>query len=157
MVPWHQVAATLLPHPLATRDQAERGSGTTVTRLSTLKQFIYDCGYPLIGRGNAYVTYLGFRSLYVRYGVRVVPTVGHVSACVSPVLDLAVMEVAKPGRGTFTKFVETLRKDYPKLHLYIESVLNPRLGPHLKKLGFDKLPDCTGSDNYFLRAAEATS
>jgi len=59
---------------------------------------------------------------------------------VEPVLDLANLTARKPGRGTFTSLIEHFRKDYPKVTLYVENVLEPRFQRKLVRLGFTEVP-----------------
>ena len=96
----------------------------------TLDEFIAAYG---TGRysSNLYVREDGFRSLYVRIGKR-----WFVDMECDPTLDLASMTVRYPGKRTFTRLVERLRHDYPKMTLYVESVLSPRFRSRLKLMGF---------------------
>ena len=81
---------------------------------------------------NAYVDAPGFRSCYVRLTKR--PIKGQVR---DPVLDLANIEAEEPGKGAFSALVAQLRKDWPTLGLYVESVLNPRFETKLLEMGFE--------------------
>lgn len=80
---------------------------------------------------NRYVTFPGFKSLYVRYTSRYID-----GQFVSPVLDLANAEASKPGNGAFTALIKHLRTNYPELWLYAESVLSERVAKKLERMGF---------------------
>jgi hypothetical protein len=80
---------------------------------------------------NAWVKAEGWRNLYVRLTRRSLPT-----GFYDPVLDLASLEVRKPGTGTFTRLIERLRRDYPNLTIYVENVWNQRFQRKLVSLGF---------------------
>lgn len=104
----------------------------------TLEQFLQDHPY----RGNSYVSEPGFDHLYVRVGPRYVDGVKY-----PKVLDIANAQVTHKGCGTFTNLI--LRLHRQGYILYVESVLNVRLGPKLVSLGFTELPT-NGPPNYYL-------
>ena len=57
------------------------------------------------------------------------------------VLDIATIEVEEELRGTgvFTRLVARLRKEYPGMHLFVESAA-PAFQPLLLRLGFIAVP-----------------
>jgi hypothetical protein len=83
---------------------------------------------------NAYVTESGFSALYVRVTQRYIE--GQVW---EPVLDLAKLEAKSPGKGAFTALVARLRKDWPRLGLFVECA-NPRFSAKLAAMGFRHVP-----------------
>lgn len=98
---------------------------------------------------NAYVKEQGFRSCYVRVTRRYVK-----GRMYEPVLDLANIEAESPGKGVFTALVARLRKDWPTLSLYVESVLNPRFEKKLLEMGFE----CVGPEaprNFWMPSSAA--
>lgn len=92
-----------------------------------------------------YVKEPGWDTLYVRLTKRYVDGTTY-----KPVLDLSSLEVEEDLRGTglFTKLVEEVRKTWPDLHIYVESVINDRFGRYLEKRGFLLV----GFSNYFLKS-----
>lgn len=70
---------------------------------------------------NSYVKQRGFKSLYVRYTTRCINGIIY-----ERVLDIANVEVTKPGRGTFTRLIVMLKKKYPSMNIYVESVMSTR-------------------------------
>lgn len=118
-------------------------------RLPTLDEFIVDHTQKLRGfPRNGYVRERGIRQLYVRIGPRYIN--GERLPCV---LDLANIEVAarQRGQGRFTRLIQRLRRDYPDLPLYAESVLQPRLPRKLKELGFEEVGASVDPPCYILR------
>lgn len=51
-------------------------------------------------------------------------------------LDIATIDAAVTGTGTFTRILEALLEKYPTNHFFVESILNPRLPKFLEKYGF---------------------
>jgi hypothetical protein len=96
----------------------------------TLDEFIVAYGQGKY-QPNLYVKEKGFRSLYVRIGKRWIGDVW----C-DPTLDLASLTASRPGYGTFTALVKRLRRDYPAMTLYVESVSGERFRAHLRGMGF---------------------
>lgn len=94
-------------------------------RLPTLDEFL------TLERGNSYVLEPGFKSLYVRVGSRFLNGVRH-----PRVLDLAVIEARRTGKGLFTGLVARLLKQ--GLPIYVESVLTPRFAAKLLEMGFTR-------------------
>jgi hypothetical protein len=88
---------------------------------------------------NQYVEEPGFWSLYVRKSTRYIE-----SHWINRVIDLSSFEVERKGQGVFTRFVERLKSEYPEHTIYVECVVNPRLGPHLEKIGFARVDKETG-------------
>lgn len=76
---------------------------------------------------NAWVSEPGFISLYVRKSERVIDGEWFTF------LDLATIDVKKPGTGTLTRLINWSNQHY---NVYIESVLNDRLADHLRRIGF---------------------
>jgi len=89
-------------------------------KMQTLDEFIV--GSTTNWPNNAWVRERGFESLYVRVARR------H--------LDIANVTARKPGRGTFTKLLQRLKKDYPHLTIFVESALEQRFRNKLVKWGF---------------------
>ncbi len=89
---------------------------------------------------NAYVKEPSFKSLYVRMTERTFEGKRY------PTLDLANIEVKKPGQGVFTALIKRLRETYPELVLFVECVHNERLQEKLKSIGFtlqeNSIPPC---------------
>lgn len=98
--------------------------------LPTLEEFLSDWATKKWPK-NSYVTSPGFRTLYVRVSSRRIPDLGLVS-----MVDLANAEAEVPGAGAFTRLIAQLRRDYPQLGIFAESVLNPRLERKLLGMGF---------------------
>ena len=88
--------------------------------MPTLKAFLEGA------RRNAYVTYPGFASLYVR----------HTQRFGFETLDVANLEAKQPGRGAFTRLVKHVRKTYPRMGIYVECVMNDRFVAKLAAMGF---------------------
>lgn len=91
---------------------------------------------------NGYVREAGFKSLYVRKSAR------WLEGKRREVLDLASLVAKKPGNGAFKALVARLRREYPRLHLYVENVLNPKFAPGLIRMGFK--PDLDNQLCYYL-------
>lgn len=81
---------------------------------------------------RAHVREKGFNTLYVRVSGRALD-----GKLTFPVIDFASMEVDKKGVGTFTRCVQRVRKMYPTLPIYVESVVNRRFAEYLPKIGFE--------------------
>jgi len=88
--------------------------------MTTLRTFLNGA------RRNAYVTYPGFASLYVR----------HTQRFGFETLDVANLEAKQPGRGAFTRLVKHVRKTYPRMGIYVECVMNERFEVKLAAMGF---------------------
>lgn len=80
---------------------------------------------------NAYVREQGFKSLYVRVVRRLIASTWH-----EPVLDIASVYAVPQGKGTFTRLIARLRREYPGLTLYVECVSDDRFKTKLKAIGF---------------------
>lgn len=90
----------------------------------------------------------GFKHLYVRHGRRYIQGQWYEN-----ILDIANVEARFPGRGTFTRFLEKIQKQYPKMGIYVESVQNLRFGAWLERHGFQwnrTSFDDLGPKSYFL-------
>jgi len=83
---------------------------------------------------NAYVTVEGFEFCYVRYGMRLINGKKY-----DRVLDIARIEVKKPGTGTFTKFINYIVEQNPGICIYLENAILQNEGfiKKLLNLGFD--------------------
>lgn len=83
--------------------------------------------------------------MYLRYGSRYLN-----QKLTFDVLEIAniTVEPDKQGTGVFTRFVSRVRKEYPRVTLYVESVLEPRFGQKLLKMGFDPVNE--NPDSYVL-------
>lgn len=117
--------------------------------LPSLDAFIrktLDRGNPF--GSNSWVTEAGFDALYVRIGTRFVN-----SERLWPVLDLANIAADNPGGGAFTALCARLRKEWPQLHLFVESVLNDRFASYLERTGFVKLNPNIYGRSFFLPSA----
>lgn len=82
---------------------------------------------------NAWVTYPGVASLYVRKGQLYIG-----DRKVDNVLTIASIEIAQTNQGTFTKLINMLRNNYPGMTIYVENVLNPQFDSVLRRLSFCK-------------------
>jgi hypothetical protein len=102
---------------------------------------------------NTYVDEPGFLTLYVRLTKRFVQGRWYL-----PVLDIANVEVAKKNKGTFTALIASIQQRYPRLHIYVENVLNPRFTAKLLRMGFtDVGPEWISTSKcFFLPAKEST-
>lgn len=79
----------------------------------------------------AHVNYPGFSTLYLRHGSRYIGERRYHN-----ILDIATVEAIDKGKGTFTSFIQELRRTYPDMGIYVECVINSRLGELLQRLGF---------------------
>ena len=113
--------------------------------LPTLDEFLKKRKTGSYLPSNSYVIEQGFASLYVRLTTRYIH-----HRTYDPVLDIANVESEQPGKGTFTKLIERLRREYPHLGLYVESVLNVGFRGKLLSLGFEYVGPHTDSPCYFL-------
>lgn len=103
----------------------------------TLEEFIAAYGTRKY-MPNLYVREKGFKQIYVRITPRWID-----GAWRDPTLDLANIEATYPGKGTFTRLVERLRREHPAMTLFVESVLNRRFHAKLESLGFTRVgQDC---------------
>ena len=91
---------------------------------------------------NMYVAHPGWKSLYVRVSQRYIDC-----QLIRTVIDLANLEAATPGRGTFKKLVAHIRVNYPETTIFVESVLEERFGHGLMRMGFAKVD---GLNNFYL-------
>lgn len=88
---------------------------------------------------NAWVKFPGVKSLYVRKSTRILG--GTIRECV----DIASIEVQKPGRGTWKRLLSHLLEMYPDQAIFIENVHNERFATHLREYGWtphEYLPGC---------------
>lgn len=99
---------------------------------------------------NLWVIEPKFESLYVRYGARYIKLENaqgdHVRY--DNTLDIANVTVEDKyiGQGVFTNLISRLRKDYPRLNIYVE-IAAPRFQTLLLRLGFLDARD----DSFFLK------
>jgi hypothetical protein len=102
-----------------------------------LKEFLKKASESNRTQSRAHLQEPGFSELYVRYNSKRFIN----NTWVSPILDLASIEVPTHQRckGLFTKLVKRIRKEYPELHLFVESVLTPRFEKKLEAMGFQNL------------------
>ncbi len=85
---------------------------------------------------NSWVTVTGFERFYARYGARLID--GEMR---TPVFDIAnvVVREDRRGKGIFTGFIKDFQYKYPGVHIYVESVSDPRFGNFLDgKLKFKR-------------------
>jgi hypothetical protein len=92
---------------------------------------------------SAFVEEPEFTELYVRWSYRALP--GVATVC----LDLARVEAKEPGRGAFSRLIERLRRSYPWLTIYVESVGPPEFARKLRTIGFIPRSNCH-NDFYLL-------
>lgn len=83
---------------------------------------------------RAYLKEPGFAVLYVRISMRLVEGVKFL-----PVFDIANVEAKKKSKGTFTRLVKRVRKQYPALPIFVESVLTDRFVKKLERMGFENI------------------
>jgi hypothetical protein len=89
---------------------------------------------PRIFPRNAYVDHPGWKSLYIRVTKRYID-----KKTLIMVIDLANIEAIEPGKGTFRKLVAHIQETYPSMTIFVESVLEPRFGYGLWRMGFEKV------------------
>ena len=83
-------------------------------------------------------------SLYVRKSKRLI------NGDMYNFLDLASIEIENKGQGILTQITKSIENKYPKLNLYVESILNKRLIGLLERLGFTKKESNEPEDiNYY--------
>lgn len=96
-------------------------------------------------RCNAWIAEPGFSGIYVRYTKR------SINGRMRRVLDLASIQADQPGSGAFTRLLDKLKSNYPKLTLYIECVLPDRFAEALvNRFGFTRDPRYPNDRNYYL-------
>lgn len=79
---------------------------------------------------NAHVKHPEFSTLYVRHAMRII------RGQMMEVFDLASAEAKRPGRGAFTRLIQSLDNlDKP---IFAESVWNLRLADWLLRNGFER-------------------
>jgi hypothetical protein len=83
---------------------------------------------------NAYVDEPGFDTLYVRVATRFLDDQQ------LQTIDLATIGASVPGGGAFTRLVERLRKQYPTMTIFVESVQTERFRNKLRTMGFVERP-----------------
>lgn len=101
--------------------------------LQTLEAFMKGTG-----RGNAYVTFPGFKGLYIRRNPRFIRNLDIIA---EPTIDIANLTAKKPGKGAFTHLFQHLRKEYPHLWIFVECVVNERFAAKLLRMGFVQCTD----------------
>jgi hypothetical protein len=79
---------------------------------------------------NAYVSYPGFRQLYIRVTKRVIAGQMRVT------IDLANLVADQPGNGAFTDLLGHLQANYPSFGIFVECVQSDRFQQGLLKRGF---------------------
>lgn len=72
----------------------------------------------------AHVVHEDFANLYVR--------------AYKQTITIAVVQSKEPGRGAWRRLVRSLRRAYPNVYLYVESVGNLAFAQHLRQTGFEK-------------------
>lgn len=117
----------------------------------TLEEFIADA-MPQIDRrisSRAHVREPGFDVLYVRVTQR------YVEELITPVLDIATVQVCEEqrGQGIFTRLLARIRRTHPWLHFYVENA-EPRLAQYLLRLGFRQY-GAEQQRSYFLASTDA--
>lgn len=81
---------------------------------------------------NSYVIHPDFTELYIRMTKRLLSSKWY------PCLDIARVMAKSKGEGAFKNLIFFIRSNYPKLAIYIESVLTERFATGLVKMGFTK-------------------
>jgi hypothetical protein len=98
-------------------------------------KWLHDCWKAKRKRPfSSYVTAEGFRSCYMRYGSRFIPSL---SVVAQDVITIANVAVDVPNQGTFTKFVSKLQEEFPWHILLVESIQNSQLVQMLLKRKFE--------------------
>jgi hypothetical protein len=110
-------------------------------RLS-LAQFIEKAKKSRMPSISEYVSHPGFSSFYVRYGDCFVD-----GERLHHVLTIASIEAKKPGKGTFTNFVN--RQHRNGQDVYVECVQNPRFRVWLEYHGFKQVNIGNSANHYF--------
>ena len=97
---------------------------------------------------NLYLKQPGFSACYVRQCAWA-PSRGHI---LRRTIELANIAVRRTGRGTFTRLVEHLTLQYPKLYVVVECVLTDRFWEGLLRRGFIPMKrwEGDGSRNAYL-------
>jgi hypothetical protein len=72
------------------------------------------------------------------------------------VLDIANVETKVKGKGTFTKLLKRVKKEFPTLPIYVESVLSDRFVAGLERLGFTKVGDSIAPSLFLAAHKELT-
>jgi hypothetical protein len=117
----------------------------------TLDKFIQESSLRR-WRNRAHLAEPGFITLYVRATHRYINGRLHEN-----VLDIASVEARIRGKGAFKNLIARIRRDYPHLSIYIESVVEPRLSGYLKRAGFERVNPGAHYDIspcFFLQAEE---
>ena len=100
--------------------------------------------------GNAYVTFPGFTTLYVRVARR------YIEGELVRTIDLASMETRYKGKGSFKKLFAHLRSQWTELPIFVENVLSDRLCEGLLRMGFKEVKEY-GPPPSFYFSAEANT
>jgi len=109
----------------------------------TLEEFIA-CAEKKIYPSSEYVEEPGFEHLYVRFGKTYIEGQWY-----QRILTIANVQAEEPGQGTFTKFIQRIKQDWPDVGIYVECVLNPRFAAWLVRNGFSTVT-LTGQSFYWL-------
>ena len=87
---------------------------------------------------NAYVTFPGMKSLYVRVGPY------RVNTEVMSTIQIANVEASEPGSGAFSRLVDHLVYGYPDLTIVVENVHSDILAAILDRMEFERINVETG-------------
>ena len=99
-------------------------------------------------RGNAYATFPGFTTLYVRVARR------YIDGELVRTIDLASIEARYKGKGSFRKLFAHLRSKWPEFPIFVENVLSDRLCEGLLRMGFKEVREYGPPPSfYFLQEA----
>jgi hypothetical protein len=110
-------------------------------RLETLDEFIEATTTRRFPR-NAYVSHPGFKELYVRRTKRLLN-----GEWFEHVLDIARVEVRRPGQGTFKNLVTSLLDR--GIPVYVECVQNTWFAEKLEEMGFTRVAGTSGPPSFF--------
>lgn len=87
------------------------------------------------GRGNAYVTFPGFTTLYVRVSRR------YIDGELVRTIDLSSLEARHKGKGSFRKLFSHLISKWPDVTIFVENVLTNQFSDGLLRMGFKEVKD----------------
>jgi hypothetical protein len=111
----------------------ERITCKTCRKNLSLPKLIYLEDFMNSSLRNQYIEEDGFQYLYVRKSFRRIQ-----GEMIDKVFDIANVTSEESGKGTFTRFVNNFRKQYPEYTIYVESVLEKSFEKTLLNIGFVK-------------------
>lgn len=104
-------------------------------KLQTLDNFLISTSYPW----NAYVSFPGMKSLYVRRGGYPIN-----DQIAQSTIQIASVESSKPGNGAFRKLIDHLESRYSEMTIVVECVHSDLLAEILIHLGFERINVSSG-------------